>query len=398
MVARAALACALLVGVVATAHADRRPVAVVNLDLTGNPEASELVGKLNTALDQNVRLRRVAQPEVENGLQGKFVDEDTTFLANAHADLEAAQRALGLFNLTQALDRATAGLERELVFVSPQVAARPYAELAFVLGVAKLGEGKAAEATAAFLLVHRLAPDLKLDDALLPEIVTAYERAKEPAGTATLDVTGTGRVWIDGHELGDAPGSFDVAPGPHLVQLAGADREPRGQRVDAVAKAHVAAAIAEAPLDVSNQVYRVRAALAANRDPAALVSAVKRFAHGADVHDMIFVDVVTDEKHATRLQVQTWQESVGFSRFVDADASTPKDTLDALAPPPPVKPFEPPPYIPPVIPPAPIYQRAWFKGTVGVAVVAAIVTSIVLASREGTIGVSPAISGLPVHW
>jgi hypothetical protein len=407
MLPRAALACALIASAAAgsIAHAERRPVAVINLDPSPQSPAAAEAAKVRTALRDHPRLAPISVPEDVIAIEAPIPDDDAAWLADARLALAQARKALERYDINAMGQAANTGLGK-LAAVSPQAAARPYADLLFELGVAELGQGHGSDAEADLLLVHRLAPDKKLADDLLPEIVAAYDKAKEPATKAQIDVHGTGRAWIDGVERGAAPGVFDVASGPHFVQVTGPDRAPAGLRVDAPANGVSVAPVPDAPLSRAQQIYRARAAIASAGDSLARAAAIERFAALVAVKDVVLFGVITEGGNV-RITEQTWQEPFGFSAI-----HAPEDAglvLDDLAPPlvePPqpgnniegpgqklVKVGPPVPIEGPAEPP--LYAKRWFQGTVGGVIVTAIVTGIVLGTRAGTIGIDAKVDGRP---
>ena len=386
MLARAALACALLLGMATGARADRRPVAVVNLDTGKDSPAIAPIRLLNGELEENPRLQRVPSSNDETALRDYRAPEDTELLEESRLALLKTRAYLEAYDIKNAIQTASNELTN-VGALSPTAAIGPYADLVFELGVAKLGAGRPDEANGQMVFARRLAPDLKLADDLLPEIVSAYTHARPPKGRGTVEVHGIGRVWVDGAEVGDAPGSFEEDAGPHLVQLTGPERHPRGMRVDVDPKTPVVADIADAPLSREQVLYRARAAIVTAPDAMARIAAIRKLAQLVGVHDIVFLDVATEANGKRRVTEQTWQDTAGFTA-VQAPVP-PRELLDTLAPPP----AEAPPDVPqppitrPILPDGPPwYRQTTYQLGIGVGVLAAIVTGIVYASREGTIG------------
>lgn len=386
MLARAVLACALLAGMGTVARADRRPVAVVNLDTGKDSPAIAPIRLLNGELEENPRLQRVPSSNDETALRDYRPPEDTELLEESRLALLKTRAYLDAYDIKNAIQTASNELTN-VGALSPPAAVRPYADLVFELGVAKLGAGRPDEANVQMVFARRLAPDMKLADDLLPEIVSAYEKARAPKGRGAIDVQGVGRVWIDGVEVGDAPGTFEQDAGPHLVQLTGPERHPRGMRVDVDPKAPVVAEIADAPLSREQVLYRARAAIVTAPDAMTRIAAIRKLARLVGVHDIIFLDVVSEATGKRRVTEQTWQDKAGFTA-VQAPAP-PAEVLDSLAPPPPEPPPDPlpPPVTRPIVPDGtPWYRQRNYQIGIGVGVLAAIVTGIVYGSREGTMG------------
>ena len=320
-----------------------------------------------------------AIPTRERGLSEHYTPDDADGLERGKLQLFTTRGLLEQYNFVEAKKQATIGINELRDGVSPLAAARPYADLVFEIGVAYLGLNKADDAAKEFVLAKRLAPDLQLADDLLPEIVTAYEHATPPKGDGTIDVRGSGRIWIDGAEVGDAPGAFTAQAGPHLVQLAGPDRYPRGQRVDVEANKSVTAEIPDQLASREHRLYRARVAIVTAADSLVRAEAIKSLAHMIGVHDIVFLDVTDD---GARVTEQTWQDKEGFSAVHAPE--DPAVLLDVLAPPPPT-PIEPPTIKVPSGPAEPpLYQRRNFQLGVGAAVIAAIATAIYFGTREGT--------------
>src|SRR5690606_17306980 len=109
----------------------------------------------------------------------------------------AAEEAIGAYNFPEAAKSADAALAfLERAGPVPQVTAL-YAEVAFLLGIARLGERKQDKADDAFRLTHRVNASFKPDAIrYLPEVVQAYERAVKTMSAATgkLDIALSGRV------------------------------------------------------------------------------------------------------------------------------------------------------------------------------------------------------------
>src|ERR1043165_2375193 len=182
----------------------RRPVAVI--DLSNDQAVRDVANKLNDLLAAHSEL---APPAISDG--AALVDppplDDENRLLDAQRKRKAAEGNLAQRNFSEAAIDAAEGQEI-LLHVTPRKALALYADLALALGQSKLGEKKDAEAREAFALTYRLDPRRTLDELhYLPEVVQAFEAAKKVnPGVGTISVRGAGRVWIDGEDVGEAPG------------------------------------------------------------------------------------------------------------------------------------------------------------------------------------------------
>ncbi|HUJ57094.1 MAG TPA: hypothetical protein VLX92_01315 [Kofleriaceae bacterium] len=376
LAARTAVLCAL--GAIAgVAHADKRRVAVI--DLSADPGASALRKALYAELINHWALGPLLDAQLDAALEGAFIDEDGPPLAEALKQRAAAEEHLAQFDYQGAEADAENG-EQALVAVTPTAASAPYAELAFVLGETELYLKKPNEAARAFALVHRLEPMRRPDPArYVPEVVTAFEAAiAAKPQTVKLDIAGTGRVWIDGVEVGAAPGAFDVAAGQHLVQLTAPDRKTAGQRVEIDRDAAI-----DVPTEVASeelQVRRARRALAdAPPEAVARAGAMKQLAGLLAVHDAVLIWKTADGA----LEVQTWRDRApGFSALREHGSEPPLELLEPLSPP------RPPEVTPPPLPPVhgPENEPAWYRrrpiqATVAGALVVAVVGILLWENR-----------------
>ena len=361
------------------AHAEGRPVAVVNLDLTNDPAPHELATQLHTVLRDHPELRTLPVPGDTAALYERIDDEDARRVASARRDLGAAEEQLEQFNATQAIRAAETG-QRELRLVTPSLAVAAYADLSFVLGRALLDDKRPDEARLAFAHSHRLDPRRVLDPVgTHPEVVVAYEAAKAAADPpGAIEVRGTGNVWIDGAEVGLAPGTFAAAAGRHVVWLTGIDRETRGLAVEVAPGAATLAEIPDAEAPRRTKVQRARQALARAPDPTARAAAMRRLAALTGVADAILISA-----SGGKLVVQTWRagdvdRAPGFSALRERGAATPLELLAPLAPPVVVEPEEPPIRIQPP-PPKRWYQRRSVQLSILGGVVAAVAAGIAIS-------------------
>ncbi len=376
---------------VSLAHADRRPVAVI--DLSGEPTTVVLARQLYAELANHPDLQALADPAISAELYGENSDEDGFKLEDARLAKDEAEAQLARFEFGLAANSALRG-QVELHGVAPTgTATQLYAQLAFVLGQAELGLRKPTEATEAFALAHRLAPAFAPDPArYLPDIIGAFDAAKARyAGTGKVVVSGAGRLWIDGTDTGTAPAEVTVEAGPHVVWLTGADRQSRATRVLVDAGKAASAVIEDAPADERLKVRRARTALRNAPDSAARATAMKQLADLVGVRDAVLLSIARDGK----VIVQTWNagtrdQAPGFSALRELGNGKPVDLLGPLAPPrAPKQPVE-----PPIIPVKPLETRRWYQrssvqASMIVGVLATVVGAILIvrAADDDMVGV-----------
>jgi hypothetical protein len=358
------------------AHAgDRRKVAVVVL--SADPQAITVRKAVYDELQVHWALRTLGDPAQDMLLQDRIESEDTQPLAEAKQALQDAEDALTQFDYKDAALRAEAG-RAKLMGVTPTEMVGPYTDLTLVLGQALLGERKQNEAARAFALVHRLDPMRQLDPArYLPEIIDFYRQNGGSSEIAKLEVTGKGRVWLDGIDKGTAPGTFEVGEGIHVVQLTGAERVTRGEEIDTAKHAQVVIPDQDASPDL--KIQRARFTLAKAPDPAARAGAMLELARLLDVHDAVLID-----ERDGALEIQTWRDRApGFSELVAYHDQKPTDLLLPLAGPKPPEtiiriPFPP----PPPVDETPWWKKRWVQASVGSAVLVGAITAIVWATRD----------------
>src|SRR6185295_13037572 len=158
-----------------------------------------------------------------------------------------AEDALVQYDFQRAEDKATEG-QSALTNVTPgPQSIGLYTDLLVALGYAQFYERRPNDTKLAFTLAARLDPARKLDPARYePALLELFQAAKSTgSGKVSLEVKGTGRIFVDGVELGVAPGTLDVTTGLHLVQLVGGDRETKGLSLNIPAPKSVE--IADAP-------------------------------------------------------------------------------------------------------------------------------------------------------
>lgn len=329
----------------------RRAVAVI--DLTNDQAVRDVANKLLELLASHAEL---APPAISDGaaLVDKPPADDELRIAGAQKKRQAAELNLAQRNFREAAIDAVEGQEL-LLHVTPRAAISIYADLALALGQSRLGEKKAAEARDAFALTYRLDPRRALDELhYLPEVVEAFEAAKQPAasaGVGTIMVRGAGRVWIDGEEVGSAPGAFPASFGRHVVWLTGLLRETGGKEVMVTQDRPGDATIMDGPLSRPQKVIRYRMALSQAQDPAARASAIKALATFVNVHDAVLLSLVNG-----KLIWQAWRDRApGFSALRELKRDGALEILRSLAPPTPVDDPDPPAVH------VPLVARHWYQ-------------------------------------
>ncbi len=386
MAARWAFVCALITSFgLGSASAERRPVAVVNLDLSDASAAKALADKLVGALFVHPDLSSLANPTDAAALKDPIEDPDRVALAVARDNLLRAEEELVAFNYGQAESYAEDGV-RALLSVTPSAARQLSADLMFVRGQAFLFDGNRNEGLVHFALSARLDPNRTLDPARhLPSVVATFAAAKStPGAPGSITVNGTGRVWIDGIEVGQAPGGFAVAEGRHLVWLAGADRNVRGERALVVANNPTSVTIPDAPISQARLVQRARIALARSADATARSAAMTNLAKLVGVGDAVLLHVSGD-----KVVVQTWHTGsdivpLGFSSLREHTTEKPDAILEALAPPKPTEKIDPPDPVKPIVVKK-WYQKRPYQLGIAAGVVAAI-AGIYFVSQIGPDG------------
>jgi len=363
------------------AYAERRPVAVV--DLAGSEPTRKLAEELRLALEVHADLRPIQRPTEAAALIEAIDDPDAARLERALDSRARTEEQLGQLEHATALRYARDG-QAELLYVSPSLAAKPYAQLAVLVGVAHFNEHQIAEAHTAFALARRLDPSYALEPArYIPEIVEAYDEAVRAAGPrGALAIAGTGHVWIDGVEVGIAPGTFAVAEGPHVVWLTGVDRETRGATVVVTPGAATRLEIPEAEVSRRTRVQRARQLLARAPDPTARAAAMKRLAELVGVADAILLSSVNG-----KVIVQTWRaagapRAPGFSALRERGVTSPAELLEPLAPQREIAPVLGPIELPPVPPERRWYERRPVQAGLALGIAAAIVGGVLWATMD----------------
>jgi hypothetical protein len=377
MAARWVIVCALLLGVTG-AYAEKRPVAVVNL--SDEAPTRSLAYLLDVELSTHPELERLSTED--SGALINYTDDDGPHLDDARASLRRAEDELAGLNFAGAAKQSLEG-QHQLLAVTPSAAVRVYADLTLVLGLARLGAHDDQGAAEAFAHVHKLDPTRTLDPAAyVPEIVAAFTAAKTAAaGTGTIEATGAGTLWIDGLEVGVAPGTFAASSGAHVVWLTGMERETRGEGIVVRPGQPTAIEIPAAEATRSKKIQRARLALAHAADATARAAAMRHLADLVMVHDAVLLSMSN-----AKLIVQTWRDRApGFSSLRELGKDTPADILAPLAPPKVVKHVDPPPKVLP-----PLVDKRWYQKTswrLGIAatVVTGVIAGIVWSQLPDTV-------------
>lgn len=383
MAARVAAVCAALVGLRIAHAGDRRSVAVVSL--SDDDVATQLAKALYDQLQVHWALRSLGDATLDAALEGPLTldDQQADHLKSAKEDLARAEDFLTQFEYKRAINEAL-GAQSELTWVEPTRMMPLFADVTLVLGQAYLGDGKRDLAQHAFGLVHRLDPMRRLDPVrYLPEIVEAYNLSAPSTDPHKLQVIGKGHVWIDGMDLGTAPGTFEVGVGVHIVQLTGIDRITRGEIIKPES---ASVEIPDQGASKRLQVQRRRLQLAGAPDPAARAGAMQELARLLEVHDAVLIDRRGDD-----VDVQTWRDRApGFSQLHAYRDQKPIDLLLPLAP---AKQPEDPrlaiPFTPIPHDTTPWYHKRWAQASAVGVVVVGLVGVIVYATREQTFSAWP---------
>ena len=399
MPARMALVCVLASAGVGHADPDRverRRVAVIVLSESGDSGTKELAQRYYNTLLAHWALQPLGLPALDAALQNPLEDENKPNLDRARADKAAADDALVQLEYKKAEEAALDG-EVALTSVTPSAdVIALHAELALAQGRAELFLNNPNGASLAFGLTHRLDPGKQLDPKNYdPDVLSAYDRAKATTrAKLKVPITGSGRIWLDGVDVAEAPATIEIEIGQHVVQLTGLERITRGKSVVIEQGAHIE--IADDPASDVRVAERVRLVLVRAVDPAARASAMKQLADLVHVHDAVLISTKVDGG----LQVQPWRDiAPGFFKLRDG-ADKPIEVLTALAPAAPPEPehvaIEPPiPFKPVIVAEPAWYQRRWVQASAVTTVVAALVGVIVWARRDQPMTWDPSIASAP---
>jgi hypothetical protein len=397
--ARSVILCIVILGVWiarnAPAEAGRRPVAVVAL--SDDVEAESYANLIGTTLVHHDTLAPLEQGSMIGALVGELLDESREQIASAEEARIRAEVALGNFVFPVAISTAGVGHEALHTVVPTTHAIGLYADLALTLAKAKLGENKQADAARFFGLVHQLTPGRRLDPALhLPEVVAAFEVARPiHSRTGKLAIKGSGRLWIDGKDIGIGARPMELPEGLHVVWLAGFERETVGRQVWVEAGQETMVDLGELPASPRLKVQRARILLRNAVDPASRGAAMRRLAELLAVHDAVLITTSNG-----KLIVQTWHDKAegelqaGFSSHRLAEGEKPLDLLKPLAPPVPLAlgPLRPPPVVV-----RPWYRRHGVQASIAAGVVGVIAGSVMLsrALGDGDVGLDRNLTFLP---
>ncbi len=382
---------------VAASEPARRPVAVIEL---GDFEPNrQLADQLASELNNSQVLKPLDSSILVNALREDHRDEDAQPIKDAADEKAVAEENVINYKFPEAARAADNGLVR-LHFARPSPKTNALAaDLAFLLGAARLGTRDDVGAVKAFRFVRAIDPSYKPDAGrYLREIVQAFESAVRivPPGKGYIYVgPGPGRVFLDGREVGTSPQTFpDITPGMHVVWLVGDQRDTNARRVEVVAGQKVDAVFDPEQIDVRKTIKRARLALKTAPDPAVRAAKMQALARLLEVKDAI---LLTEANGKTI--VQTWRDAPvafgtpGFSALRErTDKDRPADILTPLIPPkitpPPRKPE------PPIKPPVVVDTRRWYQkpryqiaGGVGAVVLGVVIYS--LASWERSLKSNP---------
>jgi len=368
------------------ADADRRPVAVV--DLANEPATREVAEQLKATLENHAALRALPSSTDDAALIDRLDDPDAERVARARVALAKAEAQIGAFEYKAAIADARDG-QSELLSVTPSIAVKPYADLAFALGVALHNDQRPADARSAFAHNVRLDPSRPVDPTRIPpDVVQAYANAKAAVlAPGSIEVQGTGNIWIDGTEVGIAPGTFPASEGEHVVWRTGIDRETRGLRVAVAAGKPMVAEIPDVEAPRRTKVQRARQLLARAPDPSARSAAMQRLADLVGVKDAVLLSM-----SGGKVIVQTWHDGAGdllrgFSALRERGTTKADELLTPLAPP--TKPIERPiegpikgPIKGPIVVHKDWYERRPVQLGIAVGIAAAIVAGVLFATRD----------------
>lgn len=366
----------------------RRAVAVIDGTAGPNsdPQVTALAARVDAQIDREDALVPVVS-ERRTALIGGVPGEALAGTLEARAALARSRDARGRFQERTAIDEATSGITGAVRIAPSAEISLLLGDLALARGLARMDAQDADGAAHDFALVHRLDPSRELDPVVyLPEVRSAFARAATPGAIATLEVEAPAgsAVWIDGIEVGAAPATVQVSVGLHCVTVTGDPLVPDGQIVE-VPAAGSRTRIEAAEASGTTMVHRLRSALAAADDDATaaeLVAALVRMVGGLDA---VLVDRDADGALVTRIYSGR-TGTLGEPQAAQVEGSDDwRPASDIVAPlRPMVKPDgDPDPdgglVTPPVLPPAqPWYRRRWVQASVGGAVVAGVLTTVVV--------------------
>jgi len=365
----------------------RTPVAVIEL---GDFEPNRVLAQnLAVVLNDNRFLKPMDSSIKVDALRDTYTDEDSEPLGAAEELKRLAEEHVIAYKFSEADTAADTGLIRlHRAKPSPRVLSLS-AELAFLLGAARLGERMNDKANLAFRFARSLDPTFKPNTArYLPEIVQAFEAAVKtaPLGKGWIGVNPTpGKAFLDGRDQGDLRTFADLTPGMHVVWMVGADRDTHAIRVDVVAGKLEPIVFEPEPIDEKKRIKRARLALRTAPDSTARAAAMQTLARLLEVKEAILLN----ESNGKTI-VQTWRDQApGFSALREVKPTEkPADLLEPLLPPklivPPRKP-DPPKKLPIVVDPRSWYEKPRYQiagGTVGVVVIGIAIYALASWSRS----------------
>jgi hypothetical protein len=382
-----------------------RHVAVIDLS-ADDTEARKLTQSLYETISQSDVLRAPNTRELDAYLVGPLFDEDAGHISLATNHLSTADASLAAGDAANALTQARFG-EAELARVTPTIQVRSlYADLSLAVGLSFLDQGRTQDAVLAFGLTHRLDPTRKLDDVRYPpDTVATFNRATDTKPKLiTLDIKGSGHIWVDCTDRGAAPATLtNIEAGEHVVTLTGPERQTTAvQPIEVPDKKDPTVMIVPAPViaaattfevperkaDDAVKVQRARLALARAQtanDDVGRAGAMKQLATLLHVTDAIMISKRADKK----LQWETWRDRApGFGAPKIFTNQKPEVIIVGLAPP-----HRPlalrasalQPFTPPAIPEQQWYEKGWVQISGAGGVILVIAGIILVATRERAI-------------
>lgn len=225
-------------------RASAAPTRIAVVNAAHDQEAG---ARLATHLRTRLTLEPTVTP-IPAGDLARALEDALAPPRSAAADLDAAagllaiaQEALAQFDYPGSLAHLAKAEQRLLATWPSEAVYDMLADVAFERGRIALRQGQRARAMSAFLLMHRLAPERRLDPQRYPpEVIEAHEEAvthQAQLGPAlTLEVTGLldgAAVYVDGRPAGSTPLTIAIPPGPHYVSGTFAGRALGGHEIDA---------------------------------------------------------------------------------------------------------------------------------------------------------------------
>ncbi len=415
----AAFVCILISGMPTAAHAEdppegdtqvpqrlRRPVAVIELgDSVANRKLAEALAR---ELNNHADLKPIDSTIAADAIRDEYKDDDEDEIKDATDARRLAEESVANYKFPEAARLADNGLFRLQDATPSPALVTLSADLAFLLGVGRLGERKDKLAAEAFRYARTIAPTFKPDPIrYLPEVVQAFETAVKtiPPGKGYVEIrtartetpTGPERVFLDGRDVGAAPQTVpNVTPGMHVVWLVGPERDTHAKRVVVVADRKEPVEFEPASIDLRTKIHRNRLVLKLAPDAAARAAAMQTLARMLEIKDAVLLTAANG-----KTIVQTWRDgpvdfgTPGFSALREfKDNDKPVELLTPLLPPKPIPPPRKP--DPPFKPPVVVDTRSWYEkpryqiagGTVGVVIIGVVIYA--LSSWERSLGLGGA--------